>query len=123
MANEKKVDITGLMVEATPGWEARVKELCKAENFGVSIYTAGLHGKITEEERTRLLKKLKLVERAASYMAAGMLKGTIKYPTDDVPLEQWVAHVVGEGADQMNYQILLADAFFKKLGHWKATDG
>ncbi len=115
MSEEKKVDITGLMVEATPGWEARVKELCKPKYFQVGIHiNPELDNQISPEEFARLRKKLDLVQQAAEYMAAGMLKGTLKYPTDDIPLERWVAHVVGEGADQMNYQILLADAFFKQ---------
>jgi len=115
MAEEKKVDITGLMVEATPGWEARVKELCKAEFFQASIeISEALLDKLSFDERKRLYKKLKLVEQAATYMAAGMLKGTLKYPTDNLTVEQWMAHVVGEGADQFNYEILLADAFFKE---------
>ena len=115
MTDEKKVDITGLMVEATPGWEARVKELAKPAHFVVDIYPIGLSGKITDEEFSRLHKKLKLVAEAATYMAAGMLKGTIKYPTDDLPLDTWMAHVIGEGADQMNYQILLAHSFYNTM--------
>ena len=114
MSEEKKVDITGLMVEATPGWEARTKELVKPEYFTATISISdSLMANLSSNERGRLLNKLLLVTQATEYMAAGMLKGTLKYPTDDVPLEQWVAHVVGEGADQFNYEILLADKFFK----------
>jgi len=116
MKEEKKVDITGLMVEATPGWEARVKELARAEFFQASVdLHPHLLGELTEVQIARLKVKLKLVEEAAEYMAAGMLKGTLKYPTDDVSLETWMAHVIGEGADQMNYQILLAHSFYNTM--------
>jgi len=114
MQDEKRVDITGLMVEATPGWEARVKELARAEFFSARIvYSDKLSKQLSPSEHIRLDKKLDLVQQAAEYMAAGMLKGTLKYPTDDLTVEQWMAHVVGEGADQFNYEILLADKFFK----------
>ena len=108
----KKADITGLMVQAKPGWEKRTKELAKPEYFFISIgVKAQLRGRLTVKEYNGLEKKLVLVRQAATYMAAGMVKGTVKYPKDDLPVSTWMAHVVGEGADQMNYQILLADAF------------
>ena len=111
---KKKVDITGLMVKAKPGWEKRAKELAKPEYFFIGIgVKAQLRGRLTVKEYNRLEKKLLLVREAATYMAAGMVKGTVKYPKDDLPVDTWIAHVVGEGADQMNYQILLADAFAK----------
>lgn len=112
MASKKKVDITGLMVQAKPGWEIRTKELAKPVFFWVSIgVDPGLREALSKQENKRLDKKLELVRQAATYMAAGMVKGTVKYPKDDLPVETWMAHVIGEGADQMNYQILLADAF------------
>jgi len=52
---------------------------------------------------------MRLVEEWASYMAAGMLKGTIKYETDEYELKTWMAHVIGEGSDQSCYQILMFD--------------
>ncbi len=110
----KKADITGLMVKAKPGWEARAKVLARPEFFWISI---GLDPKLTKglsrSEHERLVKKLLLVREAATYMAAGMVKGTVKYPKDNLSLSTWMAHVVGEGADQFNYEILLADAFAK----------
>ena len=111
---KKKVDITGLMVKAKPGWEKRAKELAKPEYFYVSIgVRPELTYSLTTRESIRLNKKLQLVREAATYMAAGMVKGTIKYTHDNYDVATWMAHVVGEGADQMNYQILLADAFAK----------
>ena len=112
---KKKVDITGLMVKARPGWETRAEKLAKPKFFLIDI---GLDPELVEglskKEHKRLVKKLLLVCEAATYMAAGMVKGTVKYPIDDPPVSTFMAHVVGEGADQMNYQILLADAFARK---------
>ena len=112
----RKADITGLMVKAKPGWEKRTKELAKPEYFFISIgVKAQLRGRLTVKEYNRLEKKLLLVREAATYMAAGMVKGTVKYEHDNYDIATWMAHVVGEGADQMNYQILLADAFVRKV--------
>ncbi len=111
---KKKVDITGLMVQAKPGWEKRTEELARPEHFFISIgVKAQLRGRLTIKEYGRLEKKLLLVREAATYMAAGMVKGTVKYEHDNYDIATWMAHVIGEGADQMNYQILLADAFAK----------
>ena len=62
---------------------------------------------LTTEEQQRFLPKLQLICEFACYMAAGMWKGTKKYHTDSYSLEQWCAHLAGEGADQANYQMLL----------------
>lgn len=109
-----KVDITGTMTKPIPGWEERVERLCKPENFWVSVVPNKwlMVDELTEEEADRLERKLKLVQRYTAYMAAGMLKGTLKYPTDDIPVETWIAHLIGEGSDLANYQILLADAYY-----------
>ena len=110
----KRVDITGLMVKARYGWEIRATELAKPEFFWVSIgLDPELRKGLSTAENKRLDKKLELVRQAASYMAAGMVKGTVKYSSDDYTVEKWLANVVGEGSDLFNYMILLADAFAK----------
>jgi len=110
----KAVDITGLMVKALKGWEKRTEKLAKPKYFWVSIgLDKSLYRGLTVKEMRRLKVKLELVRQCTSYMAAGMVKGTVKYSRDNYSIGQWMAHVVGEGADQMNYQILLADAFEK----------
>ena len=111
---KKKVDITGLMVKPKPSWEKRAKKLAKPKFFIINIgVDPALRQKLTTKELDRLYAKLYLVREAATYMAAGMVKGTVKYTHDNNDVATWMAHVVGEGADQMNYQILLADAFAK----------
>ncbi|KKL46398.1 hypothetical protein LCGC14_2345940, partial [marine sediment metagenome] len=75
----KKVDTTGLMVKARYGWEIRATELAKPVFFWVSIgIDPELRKGLSTAENKRLDKKLELVRQAASYMAAGMVKGTIK---------------------------------------------
>ena len=109
-----EVDITGTMAKPVDNWQERVEALCKPENFLVTINgSSDVADALSPEELGRLLKKLKLVARYTQYMAAGMLKGTIKYPDDGYTLDKWMAHLIGEGADQSNYSILLADAYYK----------
>ena len=115
----RDADVTGLMAKPIPGWEGRVREGCRAEYFAVETEPQGFSVRVTDElwrrldpeEQTRMTRKLALVAKAAGYMARGMLKGTLKYATDHYDVSQWVAHVVGEGADQFNYALLLADAY------------
>lgn len=104
--------VTGTMVTANPGWEARAKSMCDPGNWSIEV-TAHKDLQLSDEEWTRLEPKIALVLEAAQYMLAGMVKGTIKYPTDDYDLKTWFAHLIGEGADQMNYSLLLANAFNK----------
>lgn len=106
-----EIDITGLSFKANPDWEERAQALCKPENFKVTItYYLGTADSLTLEETNRLEPKLKIVEEFASYMAAGQLKGTIKYAGDGWEVAEWFSHLIGEGADFANYQMLL----FKK---------
>lgn len=106
-----EIDITGLSFKANPGWEERAQSLCKPGNFNVQItYYFGLPDGLSKEEINRLEPKIKIVEEFAAYMAAGMLKGTIKYSGDGWEVAEWFSHLIGEGADFANYQMLL----FKK---------
>lgn len=106
-----EIDITGLSFKANPGWEERAQALCKPENFVISInIDENLLLVLSQEEYNRLVPKLNMVKEFASYMAAGQLKGTIKYPGDGWEVSEWFSHLIGEGADFANYQMLL----FKK---------
>lgn len=120
MSNEE-IDITGTLAKAKEGWQERTDKLAKPEFFIVKIdCTSELWDQLSEDERQRLKRKIDLVASYASYMSAGMVKGTVKYATDGYPLSQWMAHVIGEGADQSNYNILMFDAYnryVKALDH------
>lgn len=109
-------NITGLQVKPVSGWEQRVEQLCKPEYFSDRLEpTLHLLSRLSDDEWKRLEPKLVLVRQAAKIMAAGMLKGTLKYSTDDYTIETWMAHLIGEGADQLNYQLLLVDAYDNKV--------
>ena len=111
------VNVTGTMVKPKDGWQERVDRLVKVENFKVFIDWSqtgvAVRDQLTVEERSRLARKLDLVEKFATFMAAGMLKGTLKYSTDNYSIDQWMAHLIGEGADQANYAALLFDSYTK----------
>ena len=112
-------DITGLMVKPKLGWELRCKELAIPNFFFVEV---GMHepllSELTNDELERLLPKIELVKEAARYMLAGMVKGTLKYDADDLDVDTWMAHLLGEGADQMNYQMLLANAWRERAAEY-----
>lgn len=104
------VDVTGTMIKPIDDWQTKVEQVCKPEAFVVDIYVVDeLH--LTREQRARLVKKLNLVADYARYLAVGMLKGTLKYTGDDWSVEQWMAHMIGEGADRACYDMLLFDAW------------
>jgi len=108
------VDITGTMQKPKADWQARVEELCTPLNFDAHIRCFfNVSVKLSEDEHKRLYKKLDLVREWAIYMAMGMLKGTLKYE-EEANLEQLVSHVVGEGADQACYEMLMFDAWRKQ---------
>ena len=105
-------DITGTQAHALEGWQERTEKLAKPEFFKVTINpSVELLKQLDNSQKVRLFTKLKLVSKAAQYMAAGMTKGTVKYATDDYEIKQWFAHLIGEGADQMCYQMLLFNAW------------
>jgi hypothetical protein len=111
MAEQIKPDSDGMLHPGNEGWQAR-KHLVDPELWYVDIaYNQKLLDDLQPGEIERMKPKIELVHRACKAMLAGMIKGTIKYPTDSWTLEEWMAHLVGEGADQMNYNLLLVDCF------------
>lgn len=96
--------VTGNIVSKNEGWEARAEDLCDPANFEVEIRpTPELFAQLTGSEIARLQPKLRIVARSAKFQAAGMLKGTIKYPSDNYDRETWFKYLLGEGADFQNY--------------------
>lgn len=109
-----EADMTGQSLERNDGWEERVKELCKAENFSCRIAPCDIpFTSLSDEEWSRLRTKLLLIEQFACFMAAGMLKGTIKYPTDTWK-ERWQPNLFGETADMVNYLMLTLTSLEEK---------
>ena len=102
------------LAKPNANWQERVAELCDPGLFGVDIYYYE-NGTLSAEEHKRLYDKLRLIESAARLMAAGMLKGVLKYPTDDYSLDTWLAHVEDDVvADGTNYLLLLIDKLRKE---------
>ena len=102
------------MQKPIPDWVERTERLARAEHFDVDIYLKpSLTDELSLEEMARLATKLEYVSKFCKYMAAGMVKGCVKYTSDDWSTESWFGHLVGEGADQANYQILLYEAWLK----------
>lgn len=103
--------VTGTQNGANPGWQERAERLCRPKNWTVQILpNQTLYEGLTTAEWEQVQRYIALVAEGARYMMAGMVKGTIKYPVGTEPMEYWLDHLIGEGADQMNYQLLLADA-------------
>ena len=55
----------------------------------------------------RFTKKLGISESIAEISAIGLLKGTLKYPSDIWTPEQWIEHATSEIIDGANYLHLL----------------
>lgn len=107
---EVSCDTTGLGTKSVENWQELVKDI-NPEMFTATVkLNPEIAAKLTATQIDRMRWKLQLVEFGARAMAAGMLKGTLKYPDDNYGIDQWMGHLIGEGADQMNYQLLLAHA-------------
>ena len=101
-----KPDMTGMSLKKNELWEKRVKELCLPNYFNCMVgMDTDLVSQLTDDEIQRMTPKMHLVQEFAKAMAAGMLKGTIKYPTDDWGTN-WVSNMLGEQADAINYMLL-----------------
>ena len=106
-----------LLQKPVDGWQERTEKLAKPGYFSVIVsIDEALLRCLTHDETERFYKKVRLVTQATQMMLAGMVKGTVKYATDEYTLNTWMAHLIDEGADQMNYQILLAYAYKRTYG-------
>ena len=98
-------------LETKENWEARYEKLANADNFRVNIkLVLALDAQLSTSELLRTYNKLKLVEAYAAKLAVGMLKGTLKYPSDDWNIEQWLENEEDEIIDQTNYRLLRQEA-------------
>ena len=117
MSERTKTDMVLGTSSVNEGWTERAKVLCNPDCWILDIApNADLWDKLTPVEKQRLLPKIQMVQEAAQIMLAGMVKGTIKYPSDGFDVDKWMDHLIGEGMDQANYQILLANAWKNRLG-------
>ena len=101
-------NVTPNGLETNPDWSERLRGLQDIDPlFFVGInMTFDLKRHLTPEEIMRMNEKLPKVQEFAREMAFGMLKGVIKYPTDEHTPEEWRAEARAELADTVNYHIL-----------------
>lgn len=71
---------------------------------------------LTPEETTRLMDKIILVEEIACKFAANMLKGVLKYDTDNRSLEEWLAFGIDDAVDTVSYLYLARERMKQLLG-------
>jgi len=100
-------------------WDNDLVALCIPESFTVTIhYSADLMRKLAEtgysaekleEIMTRMTPKIKLIERMAAKQVSGMLKGTLKYKWDEHSIDEWIAYLLDDAGDGLNYAYLLAE--------------
>ena len=102
-------------LETNIDWEDRYEELGNVNSFVVDI-NIGYHlsTQLSPSEYKRLQLKLRLVEKYARKLAVGMLKGTLKYPTDNWSVEQWMHEQEDEEVDRLNYLLLKQNAINKE---------
>ena len=94
--------------------QERIDKLARPEHFRVSLFPVEtLYKELSHEELARLLAKLELVEEIALALAANMVKGTLKYNTDDRSMEQWLDYATDDAMDTVNYLFLLRQAIAK----------
>ena len=98
-------------VEINEGWEERY-EAIKARvhmHLPISRFLDGLVSDdlLTPSEHTRALWKITLLEPFVTRMVVNMIKGTLKYTTDDWPAETWQDMGLDDKVDGINYELLL----------------
>lgn len=101
------------MRDGKPGWEARAA-VAKPNSFRIEITPRDeILQQLSNDEMLELSNLLEIVISNAAYQAVGMYKGLVKYHgnSQESTMEYWVAHLVTEQADQMNYAGLLYNAY------------
>ena len=102
-------------LETNEGWENRYEQINEPSYFEVVIFPfVNILYRLDKTEAERLQKKLKLLENYTRKLAVGMLKGTLKYPTDNWTVEQWMHEEEDEEIDRINYRLLKQDAIAKE---------
>lgn len=95
-------------------WTPERLELCmKHGNFTVIVspnQELASSGFLLDDDIDRLLPKLELVAEIASKLANNMLKGTMKYESDDYDPSVWMEELLDDAADTLNYVYLLRKA-------------
>jgi hypothetical protein len=115
---DERMELISKKQVANLHWQERVEDWATPDHWTIGSITPSqlLYDELSPSEWARMLPKIEMVRMVAQYMLAGMVKGTMKYPTDVYTMEKWLAHIIDEGADQMNYQVLMYNTWLKEQG-------
>jgi len=98
-------------VDVNPGWAGRYREIQKQVYVEIPaaslLYKLETKGLLNADEVSRSLPKLALLEPIITRMVVNMIKGTVKYPTDDWSLDTWIDMGMDDLVDSLNYSALL----------------
>lgn len=95
-------------------WETRLAEIKAAGAVtGVITFTDEDGLLLSDAESERLRPKLNLVAAAAERMAYAMVKGTLKYESDDYSVDQWLEMATDDATDVTCYLPLLKEAIIR----------
>ena len=104
--------------EVNPGWEARYQIVRNRVHISIDtkfLAQLGADGIITGPEVGRSRWKIALLEPFVTRMVVNMLKGSIKYTTDDWSAETWQDMGMDDKADGVNYELLFHE-YLRKEG-------
>ena len=112
--------------DVTPGWESRYTQIRTFIRVDLSkvitdIFLLADAGIISMEEAKRSAGKVKLLEPFVTRLVTNMVKGTLKYPTDNWDINTWLDMGMDDQADSVNYSILLKQAILRDMGNRKPS--
>ena len=106
------IDTLGVNQEHRPNWMERAERLARPELFHAEVnLRRELWSYLSPQEQATLHHHLDLIQQWAKYMAAGMMKGVLKYDGRPRPVDDWMSNLLGEAVDVANYQMLMYDAW------------
>jgi hypothetical protein len=96
------------------GWEERLVKVDTALDVWL-MWRMRLGADLGEDEVKRMEPKVKIVERAARKMLLNMIKGTLKYPSDEYDVRTWLRLLQDDGTDSLMYSYLLEGAIHEQV--------
>ncbi len=108
-----------MIATVNPGWEERYAKLLasfpqinlEANKIALSLIAAGV---CTEEEAARAQWKIRLIEPFVTRLVVNMIKGSMKYTTDNWSGDTWSEMGMDDQADGVNYGLLFKDHLRKE---------
>jgi hypothetical protein len=97
-------------------WQEKLEKIDKSGLIEIGIYGVydlTIANLLTEDEYKRLVPKLDMVRELAQKLALNMVKGTLKYNTDDWSMAEWFAFGIDDAADSLNYWLLTRNKYAK----------